>query len=97
MKRHYRFPLCLVWDKERRAGSQQLRRHDFAALSRVGGVGGWGGGEEAGLGPAHKKAWPVLCLLGAVVPVPSPSWQAYSYLHLVPPPTDSEGAVDCGL
>ncbi|KAG5212984.1 hypothetical protein JEQ12_008770 [Ovis aries] len=39
MKRHYRFPLCLVWNKERRAGSQQLRRHGFAALSRVGGRG----------------------------------------------------------
>ena len=54
-------------------------------------------GEGAGLGPAHKKAWPALYLLGAVVPGPIPSWQASSYLHRVPPPTDSEAAVDCVL
>lgn len=90
MKKHYRFPRCPVWDKERRAVSQQLRRRGFAALSRVAGVGGEGGGALA----RPQEAWPVRCLLGAVVPGPSPSWQAFSSLHRVPPPTDSEGAVD---
>ena len=57
MKKHYRFPRCPVWDKERRAVSQQLRRRGFAALSRVGGVGGEGGGALAR--PQEGVACPV--------------------------------------